>query len=361
MGYRSSDRTYGEGRWRDRDEDRRPSARDDRGREYGRGDYGRDYTRGGDDRGFFERAGDEVRSWFGDDEAERRREMDERSWERERAMGGGGSDRGRSDRSGGGWGNQTGDSWRRDRPGEWSGPGGEGEWGTGRREEIFGDDRFQGGTSGFGGYPDHGRRFDRIDPGSVGTHGAHPMSSPVGGGAGGYSSARSAAILSGGLHDPHYSEWRGRQLDEFDRDYEDYRREHQSKFEQEFSAFRSKRQGQRQQLGRVSEHMEVEGSDGEHIGTVDKVRGDRIILTKSDQDAGGAHHSVPCAWIEKVEDKVILNRAAADAKKAWSEEESNRAFFDQGGGAGDRGGEGAHMLNRSFAGTYSDRDRDRDR
>lgn len=45
--------------------------------------YGRDYDR---DRGFFERAGDEVRSWFGDDEAERRRRIDEarygRDWDR---------------------------------------------------------------------------------------------------------------------------------------------------------------------------------------------------------------------------------------------------------------------------------------
>jgi osmotically-inducible protein OsmY len=39
----------------------------------GRSDYGR-----GDDRGFFERAGDEVRSWFGDEEAERRRRQDAR-------------------------------------------------------------------------------------------------------------------------------------------------------------------------------------------------------------------------------------------------------------------------------------------
>jgi osmotically-inducible protein OsmY len=31
------------------------------------------------DRGFIDRAGDEVRSWFGDDEAERRRQLDERN------------------------------------------------------------------------------------------------------------------------------------------------------------------------------------------------------------------------------------------------------------------------------------------
>jgi len=36
------------------------------------------YRRGGEERGFFERAGDEIKSWFGDEEAERRRRMDER-------------------------------------------------------------------------------------------------------------------------------------------------------------------------------------------------------------------------------------------------------------------------------------------
>jgi hypothetical protein len=73
----------------DRERDR------DRGRRYrGEGYYGgyygypgreREYERRGDDRGFFDRAGDEVRSWFGDDEAQRRRMRDERE---------GGDDRG---------------------------------------------------------------------------------------------------------------------------------------------------------------------------------------------------------------------------------------------------------------------------
>jgi osmotically-inducible protein OsmY/sporulation protein YlmC with PRC-barrel domain len=51
-------------------------------RDYGRG-YDYDYERGSmgrgrEGRGIVERAGDEVRSWLGDDEAERRRKMDER-------------------------------------------------------------------------------------------------------------------------------------------------------------------------------------------------------------------------------------------------------------------------------------------
>jgi osmotically-inducible protein OsmY len=38
----------------------------------------RGYRRDRDERGFIDRAGDEVRSWFGDDDAERRRQMDDR-------------------------------------------------------------------------------------------------------------------------------------------------------------------------------------------------------------------------------------------------------------------------------------------
>lgn len=45
---------------------------------YGRGAQG-DYRRDrGNDRGFFEKAGDEVSSWFGDSDAQRRREVDHR-------------------------------------------------------------------------------------------------------------------------------------------------------------------------------------------------------------------------------------------------------------------------------------------
>lgn len=44
----------------------------------GRSHAGRDTFRGGDERGFLDRAGDEVASWFGDEDAERRRRMDHR-------------------------------------------------------------------------------------------------------------------------------------------------------------------------------------------------------------------------------------------------------------------------------------------
>jgi hypothetical protein len=46
---------------------------------------------GREDRGFVDRAGDEVRSWFGDEEARRRRQFDE--WERQREERGRSGDR----------------------------------------------------------------------------------------------------------------------------------------------------------------------------------------------------------------------------------------------------------------------------
>ena len=218
---------------RGRDFDYRPAASDR--------DYGQDrQPRGGDprDRGFLDRAGDEVRSWFGDEEAERRRERDMRY-----------------------------------------------------------DSQFTRG------------------------------------------------------HDHEYGAWRRERIDELDRDYDEYRRENAQRFHNEFSTWRTERQGQRDCLGRVTEHMEVVGSDGSHVGKVDKVRGDRIVLAKNDADSGGHHHSIPSRWIDSVGDKVTLRKTAAEAQAAWKDEERG-AFF---GGERDEprtDWRTDHNLNRSFRGTY---------
>ncbi|HYD36388.1 MAG TPA: DUF2171 domain-containing protein [Allosphingosinicella sp.] len=347
MGHGSDDRY--DNRWRDRGDDRwSERGHMDRDRDFRRGGYGRG---GGDDRGFFERAGDEVRAWFGDDEAQRRREIDERRWEQERRMSGRRDDdydRGASGWMGGGWGNQRGESWNRERPGErgWFG-GSDRDEREGWFSSSIGGERGRrwGGSGG-------GDRFER----SYG--GRSPVGETFGAGATaghfGSSSYGSGGRTGGDIHDPHYSEWRRRQIDELDRDYDEYRREHQSKFEEEFGGWREKRRGQRQLLGRVSEHMEVVGSDGSHVGKVDKVRGDRIILAKSDPKAGGMHHSVPCGWIERVDDKVVLNRTADSAMDAWRNEDTGRALFER----EDSGSEGPHALDRSFSGTYGGRSDD---
>src|SRR4029079_11335477 len=107
--------------------------------------------------------------------------------------------------------------------------------------------------------------------------------------------------------DPHYHSWRSRQIDEFDRDYEDYRRENQARFEDDFSNWRQRRSQKRGLLGQIREHMEVVGNDDQHVGTADRVAGDRIILTKGDPESGGTHPSLSCSDIDRVQvDRAIL-------------------------------------------------------
>jgi hypothetical protein len=68
----------------------------------------------------------------------------------------------------------------------------------------------------------------------------------------------------------------------------------------------------------IKEHMEVLGADGQHVGTVDCLKGlDRIVLTKSDPKSGGQHHVIPADWVDKVDDKVRLKKSAKDAMAQW--------------------------------------------
>jgi hypothetical protein len=65
----------------------------------------------------------------------------------------------------------------------------------------------------------------------------------------------------------------------------------------------------------IREHMEVVGSDGQHVGTVDKVEGERIKLTKSDPAAEGEHHYISLDSVASVEDVVRLNQTAEQAQQ----------------------------------------------
>ena len=66
----------------------------------------------------------------------------------------------------------------------------------------------------------------------------------------------------------------------------------------------------------IREHMKVVGSDGQHVGTVDKVEGDRIKLTKNDPQAQGQHHYIPLAMVASVDqDAVRLNLSAEQARQ----------------------------------------------
>lgn len=242
-GYGMQGRGYGSDRQRFGDQGERDARygndrfRGDRSQQRDRLDYD------AADRGFLARAGDEVRSWFGDEDAERRRERDQR-------------------------------------------------------------------------YDEQMARYDD-------RHSDHA-----------------------------YRSWRDTQVSAFDRDYDEYRQENSQRFQSEFNAFRTERQTQRDSLTRVTEHMEVVGSDDEHVGTVDKVRGDRIILTKSDPDAGGHHHSIPSRWVSSVDGKVKLRKTAAEAKQAWRDEEEKQAMF---------GNQSQQRYGSDRFGTQDDRSREANR
>lgn len=71
----------------------------------------------------------------------------------------------------------------------------------------------------------------------------------------------------------------------------------------------------------IREHMEVIGSDGQHVGTVDHVRGDQIELTKSDPTAHGQHHLIPTSWIDHVDEHVHLNKSSQEVTDHWTVEQ----------------------------------------
>ena len=287
-----------------------------------------------DERGWFERAGDEIASWFGDEEAERRRGREQ-------------PERGQDDRLGGHLRNENDvERYYNDRQRE---P---------RRERAFMSDED------FGRYersprwrdegyrrPYTGRSAGRQDfgPDRGNREPYRPMTGDYGRGLDERMERGGSFYGVGANHDRHYGEWRQRQMDELDRDYGDYARENRSRFEDDFTSWREKRQSKRQMLRDVREHMEVVGSDGEHVGTIDRTAGDRLILTKSDPESGGAHHSLMCTAIDRVEgDKVFLDMSAADAKQRWRDDSRERALFER----EDQGEAGPGILNRSFSGTY---------
>ena len=76
----------------------------------------------------------------------------------------------------------------------------------------------------------------------------------------------------------------------------------------------------------IREHMMVHakssgsmmGSRGEHVGTVDKLEGDMIKLTKNDSPDGN-HHFIPLDWVESVEGDTVHLRVDADAvRTGWT-------------------------------------------
>jgi hypothetical protein len=70
----------------------------------------------------------------------------------------------------------------------------------------------------------------------------------------------------------------------------------------------------------IREHMEVVGSDGQHVGTVDHMDDQgRIKLTKSDS-SDGQHHYLDMDLVDHVDQHVHLSVSAEEAKEEWSDD-----------------------------------------
>jgi len=79
---------------------------------------------------------------------------------------------------------------------------------------------------------------------------------------------------------------------------------------------------------KIKEHAEIIGADGVHVGTVDRVEGNRIKLTKKDSGEGkheGHHHYLDLSLVAEVEGETIRLSANADVAVAFEEEDSGKA------------------------------------
>ena len=77
----------------------------------------------------------------------------------------------------------------------------------------------------------------------------------------------------------------------------------------------------------IKQHMEVIGADGVHIGTVDRVEGGRIKLTKADSGEGhhkGHHHFIDLGLVADVEGQKVRLSANAAVAVTLEEERSKK-------------------------------------
>ena len=78
-------------------------------------------------------------------------------------------------------------------------------------------------------------------------------------------------------------------------------------------------------LSQIREHMDIIGADGVHLGTVDRIEGERIKMTRKDSGAthGEHHHFIPGGLIAEVEGDQVRLSANADVAASLFEEEED--------------------------------------
>ena len=73
---------------------------------------------------------------------------------------------------------------------------------------------------------------------------------------------------------------------------------------------------------KIKPHMEIIGADGVHVGTVDRVEGGRIKMTKADSGQGhhpNHHHFIDAGLVADIEGNKV--RLSANSDVAVSLEE----------------------------------------
>ena len=269
-------------RWRDDDRER------SNWRSGGQGTRERD-----DERGFFERAGQEIKSWFNDDDdrgpsswdRDRERNRGEQrgwsgssSWDRDQDRSSGrdwSSGRGQQDRStfggmaqggqgrSGGGGGQSrgygpsrgGGEWRsmsdRDRSSFGQGASrSDQDWNRGDHPQSWGEaNRGQSGRS-------SSWDRDRDDQ-------SYGYGNSMAGSLGGFGNQTSF----GSSQDDHYRSWRDRQMSQLDEDYQDYCREREQQFHGDFESWRRTRQTQSPSASTNSPGSELGTASNAGVGT----------------------------------------------------------------------------------------------
>jgi len=68
----------------------------------------------------------------------------------------------------------------------------------------------------------------------------------------------------------------------------------------------------------IKAHMEVIGSDEQHVGTVDHVDGQRIKLTRKDSGSEGEHRYLDLSMVSSVQDGRVRLSCTADQARQQS-------------------------------------------
>jgi hypothetical protein len=82
-------------------------------------------------------------------------------------------------------------------------------------------------------------------------------------------------------------------------------------------------------LSQINPHMEIMGADGVRVGTVDRVEGDRIKMTRPDSGSHGEHHHyIAGGLVASVEGNRVRLSAIGSAAVMLEEEEGGEPLAD---------------------------------